>query len=168
MARDATTVLKTLDPSTHNHLMNFFRTKKQIAEAANELICDDIDEDEVHYSSFTRALEFEEIADFVVDKLDELDLLVGREPRRYLPDAPPDDIDDLRAWIKQFAPAPWWVQTLDLESAEIKASSFNQWLAGRPMGKAKVDATVERLHDWWARLMQAVEQVEYVRWVACP
>lgn len=79
-------------------------------------------------------------------------------PRRYLPADDPPDVDQLAAWMKQIAGAPWWHEVLKLE---LPLGSFKNWYSGSPLGKAKIAEVKARVDEWWARVMQACARAEF-------
>lgn len=162
MGRPQVEMPEILLPSTRNDLMQFFRMKTQIADAANALLRDGLDERERAYQQFALALEFGEVPSAVVDALDELQFDITRNPRKYLPDAPPDDYDALRSWMKEFAPAKWWVGVLKTNKVGVADTTFLAWMSGRDLSKDRSKAVRKRLRKWWERLMQVVERVEDV------
>ncbi len=149
---------------TVNALMNFFTSKKAIAEHANFIIRSKIDEDEIHYSSFTRALEFEPVVPFIIEILEELASKVQTSPREFLPEEPSGTEFEIRTWMREWAPAPWWFEALKLEHHDIAPNSFQVWMSSGNMKRAKIDLVMLRVTDWWERLERVIEKAEYCTW----
>ena len=113
-------------------------------------------DNEVHRSTWNRALNGHPVWDEIVNELDGLYYAQVANPRAYLPGPP---TDDLFGWMKQIAGATWWVETLGLD---VKANTLTAWMT-RGAKQDVLDDLAERVSDWWGRVDAACNQADMVR-----
>lgn len=75
-----------------------------------------------------------------------------------MPPVCPPEADQLAAWMKHVAGAPWW---FDVLKPSASRAAFNAWYSGRPaIGKDKVAEVKAKVDGWWARVMSACARAE--------
>lgn len=155
MAKDKTRVTARYPKTDAALLLTFNIKTKRIVDLCNRSFEDDFLEKTKDYSSWHRALDGKEVWEGIVRELDGLLTSQTEHPRKYLP--PDDPSDDLAAWMKKIAGAPWWRDVLQVSASQ---SAFNAWFSGRAMGKDKVVEVREKVIAWWARVKAAADRAE--------
>lgn len=137
-------------------LLRFNVTGQRIADLCNEERKFFPWDNEVHRSTWNRALNGHPVWDEIVSELDGLYYSQVRDPRAYLPGPPTDDLFD---WMKQIAGATWWVQVLGLD---VKANTLTAWMT-RGAKQDVLDDLKERVSEWWSKVDAACLQADMVR-----
>lgn len=152
--------LDTFSPSDGARLLAFNITKQRIADRANALQFSLPWEDDKAYSTWHRALDGHEVWVEIVQGLDRLMDDQTKDPRKYLPGPPSDD---LFLWMKEIAGATWWVETLGLD---VKANTLTAWMTRGGAKQEVLDDIRAKAEAWWARVDAACTQADMIRTVA--
>lgn len=147
-------------PRDAARLLAFNITKQRIADRANALQFSLPWEDDKAYSTWHRALDGQEVWVEIVQGLDRLMDEQTRDPRKYLPGPPGDD---LFQWMQEIAGATWWVKTLGLN---MKANTLTAWMTRGGAKQDMLDDLRAKVVAWWARVDAACTQADMVRIVA--
>lgn len=146
----------TYHQSDADRLLRFNITGQRIANLCNEERQFFPWDNEVHRSTWHRALKGDPVWDEIVDELRSLYEAQVRDPRAYLPDKPDDNLFD---WMKQIAGAKWWIDVLQLD---MKQNTLNAWMS-RGTSQKNVDAIRARVDEWWQRVDAACAQADMIR-----
>lgn len=138
-------------------LLAFNLTKQRIADRANALQFSLPWEEGKNYSTWHRALDGQEVWVEIVQGLEALLDDQKRDPRKYLPGPPGDD---LFQWMQEIAGATWWVQTLGLD---VKANTLTAWMTRGGAKQEVLDDLRAKVEGWWARVDAACTQADLAR-----
>ena len=139
-------------------LLRFNVTGQRIADHCNQARQFFPWDNEIHRSTWYRALNGDPVWDEVVGELEGLYAKQQRNPRKYLPGPP--DVDNLFDWMTQVAGAKWWLGALSLD---VKPNTMNAWMSRGGAKQEMLDTIRERVLDWWRKVDQACTQADMVR-----
>jgi hypothetical protein len=140
-------------------LLRFNITGQRIADLCNRERVFFPWDNEVHRSTWHRALKGEPVWYEVVDEILSLHDQQQRNPRAFLPGPPTKHVLD---WMSLVAGFKWWAETLSLDTSPNLLSSWKS--RGVPGSKKKkLKALRKRVADWWARVDAACTQADMVR-----
>ncbi|WP_102223889.1 hypothetical protein [Acidimangrovimonas sediminis] len=154
--------LAVLDESVAKDLVKFSRGSKQrVVDFCNQDLANDDSEvldEQKNYSSWNRALNCQEVWEGLIESLDDLWSSQIARPFDYIEEPG----DDLRGYMKNFASADWWFDTL---KPDMSPSTFRAWFSGRSASDKKIAALRERFDDWWTRMAAALDGArDYTKW----
>lgn len=130
-----------------DELMAFNRREKHIIPLVD---CDEDDpmDDQRSQGAWNKAINGKPSPEELVEELEGLYASQRDNPKKYLPEAPPED---LIPWMTEIATREWWAEALDVDKNQLIG-----WFTGR---SKKLDGIVQqKVADWYNRLRDAMTE----------